>query len=312
LDAGRTAQVEAHLSGCAACAAEREALSTTIRLLRAMPESAPPAELRRRIGVALLEEQRRAERRWLGLPWLARPQSAAWAWGAAAGAVLAVGGLIATRGPVSSPPMSAVPSPPAVRGRAAESAVVPKGTVLARTQESKLELKKKPGSPPAVALERQAPTLNAPLMAKAAGPVLPKPSSLEPETSQPEARRPVRTTERHSLTRSRRPASSAPRHVPAPGRPEATGRDTPLLASDDPMPPTAAPSDGSMDGSEMGTSGMTQMASTVPPMETTTDSSDDLDQLRSRLIKRPLQVPDLGELRPSDDHRSNREGWIRF
>src|SRR4051812_32778710 len=67
LDEGLGAQLSAHLDGCAQCAAEREALSTTVRLLRALPEAEPPAELRRRIGVALLGAQRRPESRWSGL-----------------------------------------------------------------------------------------------------------------------------------------------------------------------------------------------------------------------------------------------------
>src|SRR5438105_4469633 len=90
LEADRAARLQAHLASCALCTAEREALTTTVRLLRAIPEEEPPAELRRRIGVALLDAQRRSERRWLGLPALARPRGAVWAWGGAFGAVAAV------------------------------------------------------------------------------------------------------------------------------------------------------------------------------------------------------------------------------
>ncbi len=57
---------------------------------------------------------------------------------------------------------------------------------------------------------------------------------------------------------------------------------------------------------------MTQMASggTMPaPAETETD---DLVELRRRLIDRPLQVPELGQLKPAASPRSKRDGWIRF
>src|SRR6266511_2395632 len=80
LDEGRSAQMRAHLAGCAQCAAEREALSVTVRLLRALPEADPPAELRRRIGAALLDAQRRPQGRWLGLLGLVRPPRPAWSW----------------------------------------------------------------------------------------------------------------------------------------------------------------------------------------------------------------------------------------
>lgn len=60
------------------------------------------------------------------------------------------------------------------------------------------------------------------------------------------------------------------------------------------------------------TSGMTQMASGDPGSGAPATSSDDLDELRSRLTHRPLQVPQLGELKPANAPRSAREGWIRF
>src|SRR5213078_2608240 len=102
----------------------------TVRLLQTLPEADPPAELRRRIGVALLEEERRAQRRRFGWAWLARPQTAGWAWGAATGAMLAAialvnlhGGARTPRRIVASHPVSrsapqiavAPPSPSAVK-----------------------------------------------------------------------------------------------------------------------------------------------------------------------------------------------------
>src|SRR5690349_9895395 len=86
-----------HLAGCELCQSERAALAGTVQLLRALPEAEPPAELRRRIGVALLEEERRAARRRFGWAWLARPSTAGWAWGAAAGAAITAIALVATQ-----------------------------------------------------------------------------------------------------------------------------------------------------------------------------------------------------------------------
>jgi anti-sigma factor RsiW len=124
LEPGAAASLQAHLSGCALCMAERESLSATVRLLRAVPEADPPVELRRRIGVALLEVERRAERRWLGLSWLARPQAAGWAWGAALGTVAATLGLLATRGPVM-PRTAGVSSPPPAQVQAPQPGTLP-------------------------------------------------------------------------------------------------------------------------------------------------------------------------------------------
>jgi hypothetical protein len=61
-----------------------------------------------------------------------------------------------------------------------------------------------------------------------------------------------------------------------------------------------------------GTSGMTQMASGVSPMDTPAVLSDDLVELRRRLIDRPLQVPELGVMKPSSSAAPSSEGWIRF
>jgi type IV secretory pathway ATPase VirB11/archaellum biosynthesis ATPase len=57
---------------------------------------------------------------------------------------------------------------------------------------------------------------------------------------------------------------------------------------------------------------MTQMASgggMPAPSET---EADDLVELRHRLTDRPLQVPELGELKPAKSPRSGKDGWIRF
>jgi hypothetical protein len=47
-------------------------------------------------------------------------------------------------------------------------------------------------------------------------------------------------------------------------------------------------------------------------METPAVVTDDLVELRRRLIDRPLQVPGLGLMKPSHPNHSNSEGWIRF
>ena len=88
--------LEAHLATCLACQRERIALAGTVQWLREVPEAEPPAALRGRIAVALMEEERRAQRRHLSWTWLARPQTAGWAWGATAGAMLAAVALVTT------------------------------------------------------------------------------------------------------------------------------------------------------------------------------------------------------------------------
>jgi hypothetical protein len=55
---------------------------------------------------------------------------------------------------------------------------------------------------------------------------------------------------------------------------------------------------------------MTQMVSGGMPAGQET-GDDDLTELRHRLIDRPLQVPELGQLKPATSHAS-RDGWIRF
>jgi len=57
---------------------------------------------------------------------------------------------------------------------------------------------------------------------------------------------------------------------------------------------------------------MTQMASGDASTGAPATAADDLDELRRRLTDRPLQVPQLGELKPANPPRSTREGWIRF
>src|SRR5437868_244874 len=63
LDGIGAAQLRTHLADCVLCATERDTLAATVRLLRALPETEPPPALRRRIGAALLDAERAAQRR---------------------------------------------------------------------------------------------------------------------------------------------------------------------------------------------------------------------------------------------------------
>jgi hypothetical protein len=64
----------------------------------------------------------------------------------------------------------------------------------------------------------------------------------------------------------------------------------------------------------MDTATMTQMAygSGMGMPATQEPENDDLTELRHRLTDRPLQVPELGQLKPATASRSSRDGWIRF
>ena len=60
------------------------------------------------------------------------------------------------------------------------------------------------------------------------------------------------------------------------------------------------------------TDGMTQMAFSTPMSAPPEEEKDDLAELRHRLTDRPLQVPELGQLKPTDSRAAHRDGWIRF
>jgi hypothetical protein len=53
------------------------------------------------------------------------------------------------------------------------------------------------------------------------------------------------------------------------------------------------------------------MASSGSVTPTPAAPTDDLDALRQRLTDRPLQAPQLGQLKAGDRH-SGADGWIRF
>jgi hypothetical protein len=313
-----TASVQAHIAGCALCAAEREALSATVRLLRAVPEADPPAELRRRIGVTLLEIERRSERRWLGLAGLARPQAAGWAWGIAVGTVAATVGLLTSRAPSTPRPIASAPSAPratvlAPRTAAALSGNTETGRPLSPT------VAKKPA--PRMVTARVAPLVidPKPMLAPDEAPHTAS-VSVPPAAALRAASKPS-TTPRRLVPAVRRSPSAPPRSAPSPsarsapgsGRPDATTRDTPLVASSETAPPSFTPDSGPMgDEHRAGTAGMTQMASGVTEAPAPTDAHDDLVELRRRLLDRPLNVPELGALKPVSSPQPGRDGWIRF
>lgn len=317
LEPGAAVKVQVHLAGCGLCAAEREALSATVRLLRAVPEVDPPAELRRRIGVALLETERRAERRWFGLPWLARPQAAGWAWGVALGTMAATVGLLATRGPATNRPVAAVPSVPGVTVPAPQPKVTPP---IRRDAEREIAAaaEKKPDLP--LATPQKAPPAGQALVELAVAP-RPKPAVKPAETEPVRVARPPAAPRRQEPgTRRLAPPSPSPRSVPAAapgsapgsGRLESTSRDMPLVARSAPEPPVLPESDPPGDENRSGTDGMTQMASGMTEPSAPAAAADDLVELRRRLLDRPLHVPELGELRPTSSSRAGRDGWIRF
>jgi putative zinc finger protein len=317
LDGRCAADVRTHLAGCAACALERQALDATVRLLRAVPEVDPPAELRRRIGVALHEEvRRRSERRsLLALLGLALPRRTGWAWGASLGAAAAVVGLWSTL--VKSPQrMVAVPATPlsvGARPRSADSSSISAKPAPARSETHKQ-------SPPA---SRPTHDNSGALVATATESPLRPIVQSEPMVSVPAPDLPKAAPPRTSYPVIRRAPGGAPvaprsaggssqhRTVPALHSYPST-RETPLVASAQPMPVSDSNMPDVPDEELLPeSSGMTQMASGSPMPTAPATSSDDLESLRRRLSDRPLQVPQLGRLK-TGDRRSGQDGWIRF
>jgi len=68
----RAAEVEAHLAGCARCAAAKQELARMVQAARALPSPEPPAALWTRIDARL--DEKRPRRRWI---WLVAPSLAA-------------------------------------------------------------------------------------------------------------------------------------------------------------------------------------------------------------------------------------------
>jgi hypothetical protein len=321
LEGNCAAQLRAHLAECALCSAEQEALGATVRLLRAVPEVDPPAELRRRIGGALLEIERRSEHRSLGFGWLLRSPAPGWAWGAAVGAAAGAALLVLTRGHSPAPRLAVVPSPPPSR-QASLPPMVAAPVVSHPARKLHLTLKKPAaGQRPRTAL----PTLTADLL-PAATPSPVAPQELHPPTASAPPARPHKTrphvVHRFMTVARRTSPVVAPRllnaHSALPGAPSSGSpgqfvddssrqAHTRLPSSPDSAAPSGANPDAPQD-----TTGMTEMASGGAMPSSPASGDDDLAELRRRLLDRPLQIPELGEQKPTESRRSNRDGWIRF
>ncbi len=315
LEESRAARVRAHLADCAPCAAEREALAVTVRLLHDLPEAEPPVELRRRIAVALLEMDRRAERRWLGFAWLARPHTAGWAWGAALGAVVATVALVTTHGPA---PPRAVAVVPSLQTRAKLSTPSGVWTALKPAVGARPRPSKTASAPPARPLQSIPNVAKPPEPASTSTPLKVEAPTVARHSTAPSPApvhrvMPVARHERPISAAPRRPRLHGPAHSDAPVfRPEATGSEGPMAVRPAPAS-TASASGGDRTDPESwpDTSGMTQMASGGDPAVPATPT-DDLSELRQHLTNRPLQAPQLGELKNSERPSSGRDGWIRF
>jgi hypothetical protein len=322
LQGGRGDGLRGHLAGCELCRAERAALAGTVRLLRTVLEAEPPAELRRRIGVALLEEERRAQRRRHVWTWLARPQTAGWAWGAAAGALVAAITLVNTNHG-TRPTLQKVASHPVVRSSRRIAAapttsadvkpgVVRKPVRIALTQ---------PAQPPPKTDEPKVTAVLPPAQPMTAEAPPPLPVGRTP------AARPPTNSRGHAPGRSRRsvrigPALTAPpppAHHGAPKeeksvpRPDSADRETPRVAWMNPPTTNSSPDADPLDSEDSSdTSNMQQMASSTPMTASPGEEKDDLDELRHRLTDRPLDVPQLGQLKAPTAGTTHRDGWIRF
>jgi putative zinc finger protein len=325
LDGICAAQLRTHLADCVPCSTERDTLTATVRLLRSLPETEPPPALRRRIGVSLLEAERASQRPYSGLAWLRRPHAPGWAWGAALGATMAVVALLAPHHQVRrGPPVVELPNPTYA---AAPLLPVPTRSESAAPQERKRALpvsRKSLTTKPEHALPLPADHLTA---------KLPPVDSSLPVTRMPAIHSgavpsPVHRHVLHTHAVSRQVPST---HHVRPAMPVslATAQETPsrstapgdrsIRSSDDSVrqartvtpastnPSTSQPPD---QDPQADTTGMTEMASRgdmpAPP------PPDDLTELRRRLIDRPLQVPELGQLKPASHSHPGRDGWIRF
>jgi hypothetical protein len=321
LEGTRAAQLLAHLTECTLCSTERESLAATVRLLRDLPEAEPPVELRRRIGVALLEAERAPERRWSGLAWLRRPHAPAWAWGAALGTAVAAVVVMAPRPETRVRHLVYAQNP---TGSVGSHLPAPAASHSGQHQERKLTVATKP----AASGFRQ----THPAQTAGIPPVLPPTDSREatapvqasPATVLPPPRhqRPVHSRPSHPLVVIRHGSPAAPLPVanaaPMPGslpsgrRGHAADDSSRLARNAPPVSTDSSTSPAPDSDTQPDTSGMTQMASSkaMPPPQEPPDN--DLVELRRRLDDRPLQIPELGQLKPATPARSNHEGLIRF
>jgi hypothetical protein len=324
LDAFCAAQLRTHLVDCAPCSTERDSLAATVRLLRALPETEPPPALRRRIGAALLDAERTSERRQPAWAWLMRPHAPGWAWGAALGATVAVVALLVPHHQERTR---------RVAGRPGAVLAVKRVLPVSEHSQSVASLEPRRVVPVSRkhlsttlghALPSQADDLIAVLPSRDSSLAAPAVPSVTPAAIRMSAHRRLlhgRAMRRlvasphHASPAKPGPlalAKGAPPHSVAPSDRSVRSSDDSVRqvrsvppASTDPSTPQTADQDPQAD-----TSGMTKMASDMPAPQDTGD--DDLTELRRRLIDRPLQVPELGQLKPANSPHPNRDGWIRF
>jgi anti-sigma factor RsiW len=313
------APLEAHLAACSACQQEQAALTGTVRWLRTLPESEPPAALRGRIAMALLEEERRAQRRIWTWAWLARPQTAGWAWGATAGAMLAAVALVTVHG--GGHGVHTARAPQHVAAPTVSVAVAPSAPPVVKPVTPKQSAHVTPRTPERITPRPDVPRFEAELPpAVAPAIVAPPPDAVinHRHSRKSAAARRRQAREELASVRLSSPHPMAPRIVRpvAPQenkttpRPVSADTDTPKLAWMNPPPGMTATDSGDAD-EPMDTTGMTNMAS-MPTPAAPTQANDDLAVLRQRLTDRPLQAPELGQLKPASSSAAGRDGWIRF
>jgi putative zinc finger protein len=319
------AHLRTHLAECVPCSTEREMLTATVQLLRDLPETEPPAALRRRIGVALLEAERASQRRRLGLASLVWPHAPGWAWGAVLGAAVAAVALLTPHPQPLNRRVASLPNPPHVVAPVRPSLPPAEAPALHPPQRVIAVRKQSLASQPRLVLPSPPDRLTATLPPRgtpdAAVPIYSGPAA----RPAPGHRHRLRSHSAHRLIVADRHAGpslpaplTTPRgaQAPSPLPPDRSMRsadDSTRLAQTgkpspaDPITPQLPDPD-----SEMDTAGMTQMASGsgMPAAQETED--DDLAELRQRLIDRPLPVPELGQLKPANASHTNRDGWIRF
>lgn len=313
------AQLRTHLAECRTCSFEQDALAATVRLLRELPAADPPPGLRRRIGYALQEIERSADGRRTGFAWFPRPRVPAWALGAALGAGLAAIVGVAPWHPsprremkIAHNPVSFVVTPVKAPSRLGhEVPTGPKSAVV-------------PKKPAPHAVEHPEPNLTAnlppptPIVPEASPSVMP---SHPVETLIHKPQRSVRPSPPHRSVATHRlsptprpnvPSTTVAGGAPSDRRPQSSddssrlAQNTPLASNDGATTPST---DG---GSPMDTNGMTLMAQ-GPAIPTTPEPPDnDLVELRRRLEDRPVQIPELGQLKPATGTHANHDGWIRF
>jgi hypothetical protein len=238
--------------------------------------------------------------------------------GAALGAVVAVVALVATRPQAPTTPIAVVPKPvPTLASGPLSRPHTHPGQTLARKPVSS-----HPGDAAVSPRRIILPTVTAELPTAKQPPLLPLP--LVDSVPQPRAARHVfpHPGARH-LRHIRTPASAPTSHrlvAPAnpvpdsvtPNRPDRATNDSTELARTQAAAPGDPPTPASSDSAMQDTTGMTQMASGAGMPASSEKEADDLAELRRRLTDRPLQVPDLGEVKPANSPRSSKDGWIRF